>query len=123
MGRAALQPVSVVGDDYVQSWSDPPELDQSNGGRCMPVDVGQRLLHDAKYRALHPRRQFVDLAVRPQLNDQPRAIGKVIDVLLQTEAEPLRTQRRRMQQISKIAQFLDGFPERPLKIVPRLLLF
>ena len=80
-----LYAASIVGDDDVQLATNAPELDGNLRSRGVPVSVRESFLNNAENRSLQAHGKLVALAVGRQLRDQSGAIGKTIDIVLETE--------------------------------------
>src|SRR5438552_14202472 len=81
---------SIIRDDQMHAIGDASQVDGNVRCRCAAIDVGQGFLHEAEQRPLPTKRQFVDVAVGPELDVEPATPGKAIDILLQAGAQPAR---------------------------------
>src|SRR5262249_21350435 len=99
------------------------KLDRGRGRKRVPVDVSQGLLDDPEYDPLLAKAQPVGILARLELDRDSRARGKAAYVCLQVAPKPVKAWRRRYKKICERPQLPHPVSQRPLDIVPTILVF
>ena len=73
--------VAIVSDDQMQPTGDPSQVDGDMRCGRVTLDIGHRLLGDAKERPLHLERQRVDYRARSELDGEPCPVAIPVQVL------------------------------------------